>query len=63
MTVLTKAVALLEAAEFADLEAMPPAHRRRLADLFHRWAKAADPEAPRAPRSGVLLALQDGRAA
>jgi hypothetical protein len=51
-----------------DIEALPPAHRRRLAQLCRHWADLAEPRPPaaepssmtRTPMAGVLLELSRG---
>jgi hypothetical protein len=54
-----KAVALLTALGPADLERIPPAERRRLADICRRVADLAEPR-PAPPTAGVLASLRNG---
>lgn len=42
----------------ADVESLPPATRRRLADACHHVAKVAEPKPQ--PQSGVLADLSNG---
>jgi hypothetical protein len=58
LAVIDRIVAGFAALTTADVEALPPAERRRLADTCRYWAQVAEPKAP-APRSGVLAALRD----
>jgi hypothetical protein len=62
MTVLDKAVAMLQAADPHDLHTMSPAERKRLADLFWQWWFEAEPvqKRQRQPTVGVLASLRDG---
>jgi len=53
-----KTVALLTALTPADLVGMPPAARRRFADLCRRVAEIAEPR--ETPKAGVLACLRDG---
>jgi hypothetical protein len=55
-----KIVALLAALSRADIEALPPVQRRRLADGCRRAAALADPPRAAPHTSGVLLQLGDG---
>jgi hypothetical protein len=59
MSVVEKAAALLEAVSPADLQAMPPAARRRFAAACRQAADLAEPK-PDAPRAGVLCDLRRG---
>jgi hypothetical protein len=61
-------IAMLEALELKDIEALPPAKRRKLATLCRHWADLAEPGSRgRQPAStrpiamtGVLLDLSRG---
>ena len=57
-------IAVFEASR-PDIEALPPVHRRRFADLCRQWADLAEPregDEPHAaePDGGVLLELSRG---
>ena len=54
-----KIVALLAGLKPSDIQALPPAERRRFADWCRRAADLADPP-PKAPSSGVLAQLGNG---
>jgi hypothetical protein len=59
MPLVSHVAALLEALKTPDLEALPPAERRRFADLCHHLALVAErPDAP--SKAGVLTQLQRG---
>lgn len=60
MSVINKAVALLDALTPADVLALPPAQRRRFADILKHWAELAD--RADAPKVGVLADLHHNRA-
>lgn len=60
LAIVDRIVAGFAALTTADVEALPPAERRRLADVCRHWAAIAEPKPP-APRSGVLAQLHDGR--
>ena len=63
MPVADKIAALVEALrrEPDAFATMPPAERRRLADVCRYIAHRADPPANTAPKSGVLDALRYAR--
>jgi hypothetical protein len=58
MQAVEHAAALLEALTQADVEAMPPARRRRFAAMCRRAAKMAEPGEAEHPKSGVLHDLR-----
>ncbi len=61
MSVAQKIAALFNALTREEVDAMPPAERRRFADLCRHWANFADIRPrPTAPRSGVLADLNRG---
>jgi hypothetical protein len=57
---ISKLAALFEALTIPEVEATPPAHRRRFAQHARYWAEIADPQRPPAPKAGVLRDLKDG---
>jgi hypothetical protein len=59
MSVDAYATALLEAVRRDGFDSMPPAKRRRLAEVLRYVADKAD--APPPPKSGVLADLRDSR--
>jgi hypothetical protein len=59
--VISKISALFEALTRADVEAAPPAHRRRFAQFCRYWSEIADPQKPSAPKAGILRDLKDGQ--
>jgi hypothetical protein len=59
MPVVEKAAALLEAITPAELAAMPPARRRRFADLCRHVAGLAEPRTD-TPKAGVLAEIRAG---
>jgi hypothetical protein len=59
LELVDKAVALLCVLRREDIEALPPAERRRLADTCRHVAGIAEPPSPRQGK-GVLSALQAG---
>jgi hypothetical protein len=61
MSVAHKIAALLNVLTREEVDAMPPAERRRFADLCRHWADFADIRPrPAVPRSGVLADLKRG---
>jgi hypothetical protein len=54
-----KAAALLAGITRAEVEALPPAHRQRLAQALRRVADFCDPPAA-LPKEGVLARLGQG---
>jgi|KBSMisStandDraft_5_1062788.scaffolds.fasta_scaffold3112714_1 hypothetical protein len=62
MRITDQIAALFEGLRTADVEAMPPAERRRFADWCRHWADAAEPRARPAPvsKTGVLHDLKTG---
>jgi hypothetical protein len=59
MSVIEKTIALLGGLSPADLQALPPAQRRRFADICKHWANLAERDAVR--KAGVLSDLQTRR--
>lgn len=59
MNPIDKAAALLAGITKAEIEALPPAHRERLAQALRRVADLADPPPP-PPKEGVLACLNRG---
>ena len=61
LAVVDKIAALFAALTPTDVRALPPAERRRLADLCRHWAGVAD-RPNTEPANGVLAQLKaDGR--
>lgn len=65
MSIPTKITALFENLTPSDLDRLPPAQRRRFADVCRYWAERADPPKPavtiQTPKSnGVLASLAMG---
>jgi hypothetical protein len=61
MSVAHKIAALFIALTREEVDAMPPAERRRFADLCRHWADFADIRPrPTVPTSGVLADLKRG---
>jgi hypothetical protein len=61
MSVADKIAALFHALTREEVDALPPAERRRFADLCRHWADFADIRPrERAARSGVLADLGRG---
>jgi hypothetical protein len=58
---IARIVALFEALTIPDVEAAPPAHRRRFAQHARYWAEIADPQKPPTPKAGILADLKDGK--
>ena len=58
MSVIQKTIALLDALNPTDVQALSPFERRRFADLLKHLADLADRPAP--PRAGVLCDLGRG---
>mgnify|MGYP001617671252 CR=1 FL=1 len=58
---IEKTVALLTHLTEADVQALPPAERRRFADLLNHWAKIA--ERPDLPKAGFIEQLARGERA
>lgn len=54
-----KVAAMLEALTIADVEALPPARRRQLADLCRHWAKLAEPPAADTAPAGTDAAASN----
>ena len=62
MSVVEKTIALLGGLNPADLQTLPPAQRRRFADMCRHLADMAEPRAYQAvPKTGVLFDLQSRR--
>ncbi|HWE21738.1 MAG TPA: hypothetical protein VG758_31935 [Hyphomicrobiaceae bacterium] len=59
MSVIEKTVALLDALTPTDVQALPPAQRRRFADICKHWAQLAEPRAE-PPKAGILSDLKRG---
>jgi hypothetical protein len=60
MQVAHKITALFDALTLADVEAMPPAHRRRFADICRHWSRRAEMHTTHAG-TGVLGELHTWR--
>jgi hypothetical protein len=61
MSVAQKIAALFHVLTREEVDAMPPAERRRFADLCRHWANFADIRPSRdEPRTGVLADLKRG---
>jgi hypothetical protein len=61
---LSKIDALLAGVTRAEIQAMPPAYRQRLAQVLRHIADLADPpERRERPKTGVLADLHDGKRA
>jgi hypothetical protein len=58
---IQRIAALMEGLTIPDVQAAPPAHRRRFAQHARYWAEIADPTKPPAPKSGVLADLSKGK--
>jgi hypothetical protein len=59
MSVVEKTIALLGGLNPADLQRLPPAQRRRFADMCRHLADMAEPRTyPAVPKAGVLFDLQ-----
>ena len=56
MSIASKARDLVSVLTAADFAVMPPAERRRFADLLRHIAKMAEPP-PAQPKAGVLIDL------
>ena len=63
IAVLDKIDALVAGVARAEIEAMPPARRQRLAQALRHVADLADPPKPDAPKEGTLARLQSGERA
>jgi hypothetical protein len=61
MSVIEKTIALLGGISPADVRALPPAQRRRFADICKHWANLADRQGESARKGGVLADLQTRR--
>jgi hypothetical protein len=62
MSVVEKTIALLGGLNPADVQRLPPARRRRFADMCRHWADLAEPRPyETTPKSGVLFDLQSRR--
>jgi hypothetical protein len=59
MSVITTLTALLEGLTQTDIDALPPAHRRRLGALLTYWGNRCDPPKDE-PKAGVLCDLRRG---
>jgi hypothetical protein len=57
---IQRLAALMEALTTQDVEATPPALRRRFAQLSRYWAEIADPSKRPPPKSGIFSKLRDG---
>jgi len=57
MSVIEKTIALLGGINPADVQALPPAQRRRFADICKHWATLAERPGD-SKRKGVLSDLQ-----
>jgi hypothetical protein len=61
MSVIEKTIALLGGLSPADVQALPPAQRRRFADMCKHWASLAERTGDPVRRVGVLSDLQTRR--
>jgi hypothetical protein len=61
MSLATKVLALLTSMSPADVEALPPFERCRLADLCRHCAELAEREQKEVPKAGFVAELADGR--
>ena len=59
ISLVDRAVAALAALDLAAIEEVPPAGRRRLADICRYVAGIAEPKLA-TPKTGVLANLKDG---
>jgi hypothetical protein len=60
MPVIDKIVALFDAIDVVEIEAMPPAQRQRFAQRCRHLAALAERGQKPEPKSGVLGKLKDG---
>jgi hypothetical protein len=60
MPLASHVAALLHALRSEDFETLPPAERRRFADLARRVAELAEPRAE-LPKGGFFAEMRDGR--
>jgi hypothetical protein len=58
--VIRHIAALMEALTTQDVDATPPAMRRRFSQFARYWAEIADPTKPPPPKSGILGDLGNG---
>jgi hypothetical protein len=61
VSIATKVFALLTSLSPADIEALPPFERRRLADMCRHVAQLAEREKEEPPKAGFIAELADGR--
>jgi hypothetical protein len=61
MRLVDRTAAMLEALTAADIAELPPAERRRFADICRRCAGLAEPRGANPPKAGVLSDLQQGQ--
>jgi hypothetical protein len=61
MSLIEKTIALLGGINPADVQALPPAQRRRFADICKHWASLAERSGDTVRRVGVLSDLQARR--
>jgi hypothetical protein len=61
MSVIEKTIALLGGITPADVQALPPAQRRRFADICKHWANLAERPGDGVRKVGVLSDLQSRR--
>ena len=61
MSVIEKTIALLGGINPADVQALPPAQRRRFADICKHWATLAERPRDSVRKVGVLSDLQARR--
>jgi hypothetical protein len=61
MSVIEKTIALLGGISPADVQALPPAQRRRFADICKHWANLAERPGDTIRKVGVLSDLQARR--
>jgi hypothetical protein len=61
MSLAAKVFALLTSLSPADIQALPPIQRQRLADLCRHCAALAERAEPERPKAGFVAELADGR--
>jgi len=61
MSVIEKTIALLGGISPADVMALPPAQRRRFADICKHWAKLAERHGDSVRKGGGFADLQTRR--
>jgi hypothetical protein len=61
MSVIEKTIALMGGLSPAEVQALPPAQRRRFADMCKHWANLAERSVDTVRKVGVLSDLQTRR--